>query len=66
MATPDIFGAGSHLENDLLLVNCEWLEKLLSEKKIPLTSFPKHPNYSDDEIKAFPKLVLNMLSFFLL
>ena len=53
MATPDIFGAGSHLHNDLLLVNCEWLDQLLSEKKIPLTSFPKHPHYSDDEIKAF-------------
>ena len=53
MSTPDIFGAGSHYQNGLLLVHCEWLQQVLNEKKIPDINFPKHPNYSDDEIKAF-------------
>ena len=53
MATPDVFGAGSHLQNDLLLVNIEWLQQMLSERKIPQSGYPKHPQYSDDEIKAF-------------
>ena len=53
MSTPDIFGAGSHYQNGLLLVHCEWLQQVSNEKKIPDINFPKHPNYSDDEIKAF-------------
>ena len=53
MSTPDIFGAGSHLHDSLLLVHCEWLLQLINEKKVPDGDYPKHPHYSDHEIKAF-------------
>ena len=54
MAFSSVLGADGYLLNGLLLVHCEWIQKLINSKKtVPKNEFTRHPDYSDDNIRAF-------------
>ena len=53
MSTANTLGALGYSHNRLLLIHYDWLQKMISEKAVPQNPFPKHSDFSDEEIKAF-------------
>ena len=54
MAFNSILGVDGYLHNGLLLAHYDWIQNLIKSKKpIPKNEFKRHPNYTDDDVKAF-------------
>ena len=54
MTLAELFGAGDYIQDCLLLAHTEWLQQMITKKKIiPHDGFIRHQNFSGSEIKAF-------------